>query len=121
VVNSTFKTKAELILYGYNLNSTPGKEIHEYSITSPPGPKNRYVLSRKTVTSGTVVKVVAVKRCTDCFLDFKPRIKLEVTSNEIMKEHDLPIFIDDNLLVNSWEQEGKNIQFNCEYLELIRK
>jgi hypothetical protein len=67
VVNSTFKTKTELIMYGYNLNSTPGKEIHEYSITYPPGPSNRYILSRKKINSGTSVKVVAVKRCIDCF------------------------------------------------------
>jgi len=116
VVNTTYKTKAELIMYGYNLNSTPGKEIHEYSITPPPGPSNRYILSRKRITSGTSVKVVAVKRCADCFLDFKPRIKLEVASKEIIREHDVPILIDDNLLVNSWGNDGRNIQFNSEYL-----
>lgn len=116
VVNSTFKTKAELVMYGYNLNSTPGKEIHEYAITSPPGPSNRYVLSRKKIDSGTSVKVVAVKRCTDCFLDFKPRIKLEVTSKEIIREHDVPMLVDDNLLVNSWGNDGKATQFNNEYL-----
>lgn len=116
VVGSNFKTKTELIMYGYNLNSTPGKAIHEYSMTYLPGPSNRYILSRKRITSGTNIKIVAVKRCTDCFLDFKPRIKLEVVSNEIIKEFEVPILIDDNLLVNSWEPEGGKIQFNSEYL-----
>ncbi len=69
VVDLTFKTKSELIIVGYNKDSIPGKEIHEYAIESPPGPQNRYVLSRNKIATGSLFKVVAVKRCTDCFLD----------------------------------------------------
>ena len=115
VVNMTFKTKSELIIYGYNQDSIPGKEIHEYSITPPPGPKNRYVLSRSKIPLGSLIKSIAVKRCTDCFLDLKPRIKIEVTSNQLKQEYNLPIYIDGPLLVNNWGQNGESFQFNKEY------
>lgn len=115
VVNLAFKTKSELIIYGYNLDSIPGKEIHQYSITPPPGPRNRYVLSRSRIPLGSLITSIAVKRCTDCFLDIEPRIKIEVTSNQLKQEYNLPIYIDGPVLVANWGQNGENFQFNSEY------
>lgn len=114
-VNLTFKTKSELIIYGYNLDSIPKKEIHEYSITPPPGPGNRYVLSRNKIPSDSLIKTVAVKRCTDCFLDFEPRIKIEITSEKLKRDYKLPIYIDGPDLVTNWGQDDEKIQFNKEY------
>ncbi len=119
VVNLTFETKSELIIYGFNKDSTPGKEIHEYAVTPPPGVKNRYVLSRSKIPPGSLITTISVKRCTDCFLDFKPRIKIEVSSDQLKQEYTLPIYIDGPLLVNNWGQNGKNFQFNAEYLMLV--
>lgn len=116
VVNLNFKTKSELIIYGYNTDSIPGKEIHEYSIVPPPGVGNRYVLSRSKISVGASITPIAVKRCKDCFLDFKPRIKIEVSSIQLKQEYDLPIYIDGPLLVNDWGQSGDKFQFNKEYL-----
>jgi hypothetical protein len=119
VVNLTFETKCELLIDGYNLDSIPGKEIHQYAIKSPPIAKTRYILSRDKIPIGTLLTLTTVKRCTDCFLDFKPRIKIEVTSIDLKQEYDVPIVIDDELLVNNWGKSGDNIQFNTEYLLLV--
>jgi hypothetical protein len=117
VINLTFKTKSELIIYGYNLDSIPGKEIHEYSITPPPGPKNRYVLSRNIIPSDSIITSVAVKRCEDCFLDITPRIKIEITSDQL-KDYKLPIYIDGPLLICTWGENGEGFQLNTEYFVL---
>ena len=118
-VNLTFKSKKELIIYGYNLDSIPEKEIHEYLITPPPAPGNRYVLSRNQIPPDSIIKTVAVKRCTDCFLDFKPRLKIEVTSEKLKQDYRLPIFIKGPVLVTNWGEDGENIQFNTEYFALV--
>ncbi len=120
-VKLTFKSKSELIIYGYNLDSFPEKEIHEFSITPPPGPGNRYALSRNKIPPESLIKTVAVKRCTDCFLDFKPKIKIEVTSEQLKQYYKLPIFIDGPDLVTSWGQDGESFQFNTEYFVLVDK
>jgi len=121
VVNLTFKTNIELIIYGYNKDSIPGKKTHEFSITTPPGPGNRYVLSRNKIPQGSSITTIAVKRCTDCFLDTKPRIKIEVTSNQLKQEYNLPIYIDGPLLVNNWGQNGESFQFNTEYFTPVKE
>ena len=117
IVNMTFKTKCDLYIDGYNLDSNPGKTIQVYSIKSPPLARNRYVLSRDKLPKGTLIMPIAVKRCTDCFLDLKPRIEVEVTSEALKQKYNLPIYIDGSTLVENWGHNGETFQVNTTNFE----
>ncbi|MBB5213242.1 hypothetical protein [Microbulbifer hydrolyticus] len=118
-VGITVETTQDLIIYGYNLDSIPGKKIHEYSITNFPGPRNRYVLYRDRVPSGSKLNVVAVRRCSDCFLDSSPRVKIEIQSSYFGEVYQVPIYVDEKFLVKSWSSESKPVEINSEYFSRV--
>jgi len=78
----------------------------------PPGTSNRFVKSRISVPAGLKVEIVAVERCTDCYLDFESRIKFKVVPQNMRTDHELPIYLDDSFLVQEWGQDSEPTSYD---------
>lgn len=78
ILNRTFSTKEKLLIHGVNMDATIGKKVHLYDITPFPGMGGREILNREVLPIGTDIKLIEILRCTNCYLDFSPRIKYVV-------------------------------------------
>jgi hypothetical protein len=105
VVGLVVVSKEKVILHGWTEEDFTVKNPIFYSFSLPPGTGNRFVKSRTHAPIGLQLEIVAIERCTDCYLDFKPRIKFRVVPRNLKTEHDLPIYLDDSFLIQEW---GKN-------------
>jgi hypothetical protein len=83
IISMTYKTRVKLIVNGVNMDKTIGKEVHQYTVTPSPGIGGREVITRRPLGVGSVVRVNKVLLCNTCYLDFGPRIKMQV---EILSE-----------------------------------
>ena len=119
VVGLTLISKADLVIYGTNLDSIPTDEIHQYDIDLAPGLSNRYALEKSRLSPGTELTVISVTRCTDCFLNLGPRIKLMVISDSLKEEYQKPIFIQAEMLVSNWIQADGGIEFSDEVFLIL--
>lgn len=104
VMRLTITSKKELIMHGWTGEDFTIKNPLFYSFSLPPGTSNRFVKSHSKIPSGLILKIVAVERCTDCYLDFEPRIRFRVTPLNITTVHELPVYLKDSFLVLGWGQ-----------------
>jgi len=95
-VGKNYKSQSPTIIYrvSFDLNYKP--EPSHYVIKSPPGFSGPEVISRKELPTGTTFEVLKVFKCTNCFLDFKERVKLivKLTSTELFNDREVEINIE---------------------------
>jgi hypothetical protein len=112
MVGMVLTSKEGVILHGWTEEDHAVKSPVFYSFSLPPGTANRFVKSRTTVPAGLKLEIVAVEKCIDCYLDFKPRIKFRVTTKKLDTKHQLPIYLDDSLLVKEWGKNNEPITYD---------
>ena len=78
LINNTYKTKIVFLVHGVNMDKPIGKDIHQYFITPRPGIGGRDIKSQNELGIGSIIKIIKIRKCTNCFLDFSPRIDFEV-------------------------------------------
>ena len=79
LINTTYKTKSEMFIYGINMDNPIGNDIDEYILWKPPGLSGREVISKGYLPVGSIIKINKILKCNDCYLSFKPRIKSQIT------------------------------------------
>ncbi len=102
----------EVIIHGWTEADHTVKKPVFYSFSLPPGSGNRFVKSRTSVPAGLKLTIVAVERCTNCFLDFEPRLKFRVIPQNLKTDHELPIYLNDSFLVQEWGQDNEPIIYD---------
>lgn len=112
LVGMVLTSKEEVILHGWTEEDHTVKNPVFYSFSLPPGTSNRFVKSRTTVPAGLKLKIVAVEKCIDCYLDFEPRIKFRVSTKDLETKHQLPIFLDDSFLIKDWGKNNEPITYD---------
>jgi len=112
VVRLVLTSNKEVILHGWTEEDHTVKNPVFYSFSLPPGTANRFVKSRTNVPAGLKVEIVAVERCTDCYLDFEPRIKFKVILINLKTDHELPIYLTDSFLVKDWGQDNEPTMYD---------
>lgn len=116
LIGKRFETKIELIVHGVNMENPIGTEVHQYSVTPRLGFGGREVRSRKMLPLGSVVKVQRILRCTNCYLDFDPRIEIQLSilSSDKYDDHDVLLganWIDFQLLKDQGSPATLNQEF----------
>jgi hypothetical protein len=120
VINKSYDTNIKFLVHGVNMDETIGKDIHLYTVTPPPGISGREIKSRTTLDVSSRIKVIKILKCTNCYLDFSPRIKFQVKvlSEKSFDDHD--VFFRD-----SWGDmkflyvENDEAVINSEYFILV--
>ncbi|WP_299787764.1 hypothetical protein [uncultured Shewanella sp.] len=102
VVGLIVTSKETVILHGWTEADHTVETPVFYSFSLSPGINNRFVKSRTTIPAGLRLEIVAVEKCENCYLDFKPRIKFRVNPRNLKTDHDLPIYLNDSFLVEEW-------------------
>lgn len=95
LVGKSFVVKGDWIIHGVSDSYDP--PIDYFVITPRPGFTGPEVLSRRSMTSGTILRVDAVRRCTNCV---PSSVRFLVSISE-MKSPSAPIFVDVDDLKNS--------------------
>jgi len=120
VINKTYDTRIKFLVHGVNMDETIGKDIHLYTVTPPPGIGGREIKSSTTLDVFSRIKIIKILKCTNCYLDFSPRIKFQVKvlSERSFDDHD--VFFRD-----SWGDmkflyvENDEAVINSEYFILV--
>ena len=95
-VGSHYRSTERLAIHGITMERDYSPVLDHYTVTDLPGFGGREVLSKKTLHSGTTVKVLRVLRCTDCFLDtpFGGRVEVVVEVTSSADYQNAPVKID---------------------------
>jgi hypothetical protein len=112
VVGLVLTSNEEVILHGWTEEDHTVKYPVFYSFSLPPGTANRFVKSRTNIPAGLKLEIVAVERCTDCYLDFEPRIIFRVIPQNIKTDHELPIYLKDSFAVKAWGQDNDPVKYD---------
>lgn len=107
VVGLGVTSKEEVIIHGWTEGDSTVKNPVFYSFSLPPGTGNRFVKYRAAVPVGLKLTIVAVERCTNCFLAFEPKLQFRVILQNLKTDHELPIYLDDSFLVQEWGQDNE--------------
>ncbi len=91
IISKSYKTRVKLIVHGVNMDKSIGKEVHQYTVTSTPGFGGREVITRGSLGAGSVIRINKVLLCNGCYLDFGPRIKMQVDilSEDSFNDHNV--------------------------------
>jgi len=112
VVGLIVTSKEKVILHGWTEADHTVENPVFYSFSLPPGTDNRFVKSRTTIPAGLRLQIIAVEKCKNCYLDFKPRIKFRVNPRNLKTVHELPIYLDDSFLVEEWGENNEPITYD---------
>lgn len=66
-INTKYKSQKELLVYGITLDRNYKQVIDYYTIMEPPGIGGPEVVSKDILPKDTVVKILRVERCNNCF------------------------------------------------------
>ncbi len=107
LINTNYKTKERLLIYGINMDKTIQQVVHQYSVVNEPGFSGPEVITRDSLPIGTIIQVKKVLSCTNCYLDFSPRIKylIDILSDQRFQDHDA-------YLNDSFEDKQNSIMVN---------
>lgn len=112
VVGLVLTSKEEVILHGWAEEDHTVKNPVFYSFSLPPGTANRFVKSRTNVPAGLKLEIITVEKCTDCYLDLKPRIKFKVAPQNLKTDHELPMYLDDSFLIQNWGKGNEPVVYD---------
>ena len=89
LMNTTYKTKERLLIYGVNMDKVIQKVVHQYTVVNESGFSGREVVTRNLLPYSTIIQIKKVLSCTNCYLDFSPRIKylIEILSDQRFQDH----------------------------------
>ena len=105
-VGAHYKTTSDMHVYRISMDQNYAPLPSVYSIVPPPGIDGPEVLSSAHLPEGSVMEVLAVKRCTDCYLDPKPRVHMVVRVTSSRQFDDFEVKVDQHVL-SSHAQEVK--------------
>nr|WP_295376212.1 hypothetical protein [Pseudoxanthomonas sp.] len=77
-VGKQYKTTEDMDIYRISMERNYGPSPSIYEIVQSPGFGGPEVLSRDDLPEGSVLQILAVKRCKDCYLDEEPRMHVVV-------------------------------------------
>ncbi len=120
IISQSYKTKIMLRVHGVNMDPVIGKDIHEYLVTPIPGIGGREIITKDSLNIGSVIRVDKVLLCSNCLLDFIPRIKVQISilSEDTFNKYNVYMgdsFGDVEFLVD----QGGAITMNPEHFEKI--
>jgi hypothetical protein len=120
VINKSYDTRIKFLVHGVNMDETIGKDIHVYTVTPPPGIGGREIKSKTTLDVSSRIKVIKILKCSNCYLDFSPRIKfkVKVLSEKSFDDHDV-FFRDSWGNMNFLYVENDEAVINSEYFILV--
>ncbi|TWX53615.1 hypothetical protein [Colwellia hornerae] len=93
LIGEEYIANVEFIIHGVNYDDSLQENIDEYVVTTQPGFAGRYVKYYGKLAKKSVIKIIAVKKCLNCYLDFTARVEFEI---QIISGHELqghPIFL----------------------------
>lgn len=121
LVDTTYRTKKNFLILGINMGGNP-KEFHQYAVVNEPGFGGPEVITHDSLPINSVFQIKKVLVCTNCFLDFSPRIKylIEIKSDNNFKDYD--IFLDDSFGSKQNSITSKDrVKMNPKMFELIEQ
>lgn len=75
-VGAWYQTNSDMHLYRVSMDKNYGPTPSIYEIVPPPGFSGPEVLSKTPLPEGSLLRIVAVERCTNCYLDAEPRVHM---------------------------------------------
>lgn len=99
VVGKTFRSNERVAIHGISMDRNYARILDHYVVTALPGIGGREVLSHRELGIGTILRVIRVMRCTDCYLDFAPRVHAVVAITSPSAYNDARVEISLDLLV----------------------
>lgn len=97
-VGAEYRTTADMTAYRVSMDQNYGPSPSIYKIVQPPGFDGPEVMSRTRFPEGSTIEVLTIQRCTDCFLDTKPRVHATVRVTSTTQFDDLEVRADLGLL-----------------------
>jgi hypothetical protein len=92
-VGKTYQTVTSMQIYRISMDPDYGPSPSEYTIAPPPGFTGPEVLSSANLRVGSTFDVLAVKRCTNCYLEAHERAKLLVRLNSDKRFNSLEVYL----------------------------
>lgn len=76
LVGQHLVSTAEARIYGISNDRNYAPVLGGFVVTGLPGIGGPEVLSEASLPKGTIIEVLEIRRCTDCYLDFGERLEL---------------------------------------------
>lgn len=93
LISTSYSTKIPLLIHGVNMDQPIAEDIDQYTITPEPGIGGREIKTRDKLPVGTVFEIKAIWECTNCYLDFAPRRKIEIELTAVNCCSDHPVYL----------------------------
>jgi len=97
-VGTEYTTTADMTVYRVSIDQNYAPSPSVYTIVQPPGFDGPEVISTARFPAGSTLKVLTIQRCTDCYLDFAPRVHAKVRVTSTSQFDDLDVEADLGLL-----------------------
>lgn len=90
-VGTVYRTAKDMQIYRVSMEANYGPEPSLYTLVPSPGFDGPEVLSRTDFPEGSNLRVLAVERCKDCYLDAEPRlqVKTRILSNQAFGDQEV--------------------------------
>ena len=97
-VGVRYRTTEDMQIYRISMERNYGPSPSIYEIVQSPGFGGPEVLSRTDFPAGSTMRILAVRRCKDCYLDEEPRMHVVVRLDADRQFDDLEVQADLGLL-----------------------
>ena len=108
-VGVDYVTTSDMHIYRVSIDQNYGPSPSVYMIVQPPGFDGPEVISSARFPEGSTMKVLTIRRCTDCFLDFSPRVHATVRVTSSAEFDDLDVEVDLDLLSSHMQTISKPV------------
>ncbi len=79
---TNYKSLKETFIYGITTDKNYKKTVNYYTIIVPPGIGGPEVLSKDILPKGTLIKIIGIERCSNCFpFPAEERLIVEILSS----------------------------------------
>lgn len=106
-VGAEYRTTADMTVYRVSIDQNYAPSPSIYMIVQPPGFDGPEVISRARFPEGSTLKILTIQRCTDCYLDFAPRLHATVRVTSTTQFDDREVDVDLGLLSSHMQTIGK--------------